>query len=299
MGATKTLTRACASIVLLALAASSATAANVDVTVGLDDGPAAHLRYFPETAVVWEGDTVTWKTGSFTPHTVTQFPPGPQGFDSSPGIVFAELAPLFGPGGFLLPGTSANHTFADAGTFAYFCKIHPGMVGVVEVVDGGGAPTTTFVSAGAGSGDATLDRFLPANVTITRGSEVVWTNPHTGEPHTVTVPEPGASATAAPEFDTSPVVPAGEPPGFTEADGTMTLGGANKEFRRTFTEVGTFEYFCKLHPGMHGTVIVLDKPEPPAETRGSDSTQQSTPAAAALVVLGTLAAAAVALRRRT
>jgi plastocyanin len=45
---------------------------------------------------------------------------------------------LYGAGwahGDLLPGASATETFADPGTYAFTCTLHPGMVGAV-VVDG-------------------------------------------------------------------------------------------------------------------------------------------------------------------
>jgi plastocyanin len=68
--------------------------------------------------------------------------------------------------------------------------------------------------------------YSPASRTITTGTTLVWTN--TGAiPHTV-------SATAG---------------GF---DSGILLSGAT--YRRTFTQPGTFDYFCTIHPSMKGMV---------------------------------------------
>jgi Plastocyanin len=65
------------------------------------------------------GDTVTWHNDDQTFHTVTLQGPstGPGYFDS----------------GILSPGESYPHMFPTAGTFSYYCTIHPFMKGVVRV----------------------------------------------------------------------------------------------------------------------------------------------------------------------
>lgn len=321
---------------LAALVAASATAsaASVTVQVGRDDpqNGAAYLRYFPETAVVWEGDEVVWQAASNTPHTVTS-PPGQAGaFDSSPGIRLDDpaFAASFGPGGFLMPAQSFNQTFDKPGSFLYLCKIHPGMVGRITVVNatagapsggtglpiggtGGNAsrpePGLFWVAVGWGSGDTTVDRFAPDDLTVPVGSKVVWVNLHSGEPHTVTgwpanqAPARGAPPSSQPAFDSSPNV-GPPPPAFESATGIMDLDGPNKEFRRTFADAGHYLYVCKLHPGMWGTVVVLEKPGGNASTEGGGGTVRSDsgsriPGLALPLVLGGLALAALVARRRS
>jgi nitrite reductase (NO-forming) len=70
------------------------------------------------------GDTVTWTNNDSQPHTVTSGSNGTpdKKFDSSP-----NLNPL------LTPGKTFSHTFTEAGTFDYYCQIHPAMVGKVTV----------------------------------------------------------------------------------------------------------------------------------------------------------------------
>ena len=80
--------------------------------------------YFePSELTIQPGETVTWTNNGNHPHTVTA---DDGSFDS----------------GTLQPGESYSHTFPQAGTFSYFCEIHPFMTGSVTVgaaAGGGGA----------------------------------------------------------------------------------------------------------------------------------------------------------------
>jgi plastocyanin len=73
--------------------------------------------------------------------------------------------------------------------------------------------------------------FTPANITVKKGTTVVWTNNDTTA-HTVTADTGNA-------FDS----------------GTMEHG---KTFSFTFNDTGTFKYHCTFHSGMHGTVTVTE-----------------------------------------
>ena len=70
--------------------------------------------------------------------------------------------------------------------------------------------------------------FIPAIVTVSAGSTVTWTNQDSA-PHTVT------SETDL--FDS----------------GRLSI---NDSSSYTFTDRGTFSYYCKIHPSMRGKVIV-------------------------------------------
>jgi plastocyanin len=76
--------------------------------------------FIPADVSVSVGDTVTWSNDDTAAHTVTSGNPadGPDGkFDSS----------LF------MAGTTFEHTFDEAGTYDYFCMVHPWMKGKVQV----------------------------------------------------------------------------------------------------------------------------------------------------------------------
>ena len=77
--------------------------------------------------------------------------------------------------------------------------------------------------------------FQPGTVTIQVGDTVTWTNLD-GAAHTAT--------------DTGPQA---------LFDGVMANG---ESFSYTFTQAGTFNYFCTFHPEMTGTVIVQAAAEP-------------------------------------
>lgn len=78
------------------------------------------FQFEPDPVVVQVGDTVTWVNEDATEHTVTQGTrdsPTAGGFDGS------------------LPeeGSTFVATFDEAGSFAYYCRIHAGMSGTVTV----------------------------------------------------------------------------------------------------------------------------------------------------------------------
>ncbi|ODR25614.1 cupredoxin domain-containing protein [Mycolicibacterium porcinum] len=70
--------------------------------------------------------------------------------------------------------------------------------------------------------------FMPATLTVHRGDTVTWTN-HDEEPHTVAA---GDGSFRSPGMD------------------------ANATFSFTFTNPGSYDYICSIHPMMHGTVVV-------------------------------------------
>ena len=75
--------------------------------------------------------------------------------------------------------------------------------------------------------------FSPANKTISVGTAIKWTN-HDGFNHTVTSGVPG---TPSGLFDSGNI-------------------GSNGTFSYTFTQAGTFNFFCKIHNSMRGTITV-------------------------------------------
>jgi plastocyanin len=100
-----------AGLLMLALAAPAHAA-----TTGVD---VANFAFKPATVNVAPGDTVTWTfRGPDLNHSVTS-----STFDSDPG----NSMPLH------IVGDTFSHTFPDAGTFSYVCKVHSFMTGKVVV----------------------------------------------------------------------------------------------------------------------------------------------------------------------
>jgi len=76
--------------------------------------------FIPSTVVITVGGTVTWENTDTAAHTSSSGTPadGPDGvFDSS----------------LIISGGSFSHTFDTAGTYDYFCMVHPWMEGTVIV----------------------------------------------------------------------------------------------------------------------------------------------------------------------
>jgi plastocyanin len=117
-----------AGIVAALLAAGPASAATSEVRV-------ANNSFSPSSVTIVPGDAVNWTfAGPDTNHSVTSDAGQAESFDSDPtGSPFHS------------PGDTFSHTFNTAGSFGYFCKVHPGMRGRVIVQapgTGGGGDTT-------------------------------------------------------------------------------------------------------------------------------------------------------------
>ena len=92
------------------------------VTISPGSSVPSNGKFFvPETMTVSKGTTVSWTNGDSTLHTVTSGSPeaGNSGteFDSS----------------YLAAGKTFQHPFNTAGTFDYYCTLHPYMKGKVVV----------------------------------------------------------------------------------------------------------------------------------------------------------------------
>jgi plastocyanin len=74
------------------------------------------FTYQPDPVVVQVGGKVIWQNQDTAPHTATA---DDESWDT----------------GTIEKGKLGSETFKEAGTFAYFCEIHPDMRGTVEVVE--------------------------------------------------------------------------------------------------------------------------------------------------------------------
>jgi len=198
--------------------------------------------YLPYSITISPGDTVEWNNVDSAAHTVTSgnISDGYDGiFDSS----------LF------MSGLTFEFTFNEAGTFDYFCMVHPWMTGKVIVNDveemvvieesepealpePAALQMTAIVSVPVGSAvpgcEDTDECYLPYEITVASGTTVSWINDDSAS-HTVTSGTVNAGLTGI--FDSG-----------------IFLSGSVFEF--TFNEAGTFDYFCMVHPWMTGKVIV-------------------------------------------
>jgi plastocyanin len=78
------------------------------------------FRFVPPTITVAAGTEVVWVNGDATAHTVTagsEDDPRPERYDLA---VDEE-------------GQTVSHTYDEAGSYAYYCELHPFMEGTVEV----------------------------------------------------------------------------------------------------------------------------------------------------------------------
>ena len=98
---------------------------------------------------------------------------------------------------------------------------------------GSPAPATTTAPVAAVAASIDIQGFaFPANTDVAKGTKVTWTNKD-GTAHTVTS---GARPNKDGKFD-----------------GPVAGGGA---FSFTFTDAGTYRYFCSIHGTMNGTITV-------------------------------------------
>ena len=74
------------------------------------------FSYDPDPVTIQVGGKVTWQNEDSAPHTATA---DDGSFDT----------------GTIEEGKAQSETFKEAGTYSYFCEIHPEMLGTVEVVE--------------------------------------------------------------------------------------------------------------------------------------------------------------------
>jgi plastocyanin len=217
----------------------------------------AGYQYAPAIVTVNSGDTVEWDwTGSDVNHSVTSVGGLLETFESHLGaLVNAILAPP--------AGGNYSHTFNQVGSFPYLCRVHPDMTGTVQVVASGAPdtqPTTPKSSPPPPAPAANVKpaasakifnvkvadfAFAPAKLSIALGDVVKWS--WTGEDvnHSVT-----ANAGQTEQFESHPGLKISE----------VTKAPAGGPFSHTFTNEGTFKYFCRVHPGMTGEITVGPAP---------------------------------------
>jgi len=220
--------------------ASPVTTTSVTIPLGAKDKTITEF-FSPHAIQINQFDTVVWTNKDNTAHTVS-------------GVSFDS--------GLISSSQTFSHKFSENGTFDYACQLHSWMTGQVIVGTGGpiiaqpptipSTPTSippsnispqTKVSIPAGAADKNVTEFFaPKSLPVKVNDVVTWINDDSSI-HTVT----SGAGTKDGLFDS----------------GLIQIG---KSFSFTFTKIGTFDYFCQVHPWMTGQVVV-----------GNDGTLQSPP----------------------
>jgi plastocyanin len=136
-------------LVLLLLALLAITAvAEAPQAVEAQAGAAVAIQdfaYLPTPLSISAGTAVTWTQRDTAPHTVTSGAPGA----ADAGAIFDSPR--------LSQGETFSFTFSTTGSYPYFCRVHPRMLGVVEVTGAaaGTPPATTAPPATAAPPAAT------------------------------------------------------------------------------------------------------------------------------------------------
>jgi plastocyanin len=203
--------------------------------------------------------------------------------------------------------------FTKAGSYTYFCDLHPGMKGTVRVLaKSKKAPSAkadkkalkaqlardekiakqlakTKTASGtvdvgvAGAHGVEVYTFLPGSITVPAGTTLKFQmSKHSFEAHTATTgpgdPEKApssflgklAASFTSPAIDpaaTYPSDPPGAPASLTpqsHGNGFWNSGVMDTEAKSplppdssvTFSAAGTYQFYCLIHPFMHGTVVV-------------------------------------------
>lgn len=167
------------------------------------------------------------------------------------------------PAGKPLPMTAAQYAAAAAADLTTDLDAGVASIQTFPYTAGG-----THLAAGISPGlpgtkpsESTVMRFLDdtnvdANITVSAGTTVTWTNESNNVPHTVTFPAAGQAPPGGPPDQ---VPPAG---GSTYDGSALANSGVmppGKSYSLTFTKAGTYTYYCLFHDGatgMIGTVTV-------------------------------------------
>jgi plastocyanin len=132
-----------------------------------------------------------------------------------------------------------------------------------------------------------VDRqFEPAEIVVAQGDTVTWSvTKAIGEPHTVTSGTPDAADKGA-LFDSQK----------DDAD-LAKLKDVGGSYSFTFDKTGTYAYFCAIHAGMTGKVVVLAPGETPSASEGVPTQNKLIGAVIIIVTLVVLFGGAFVYRR--
>ncbi len=175
--------------------------------------------YSPDVAVVTQGYVIEWTNADTAVHTVTSAVDFGETFDSS--LINADET------------YTLDTSNLEVGEYEYLCIVHPWMVASI-VIEAAKEPTKISIPKGAAIPEDGQIYYDPEVLEISVGTTILWENVD-NMMHTATSGSPDSGADGA--FD-SDILSAGD------------------TFEFTFTDAGTYDYYCILHPWMIGTVNV-------------------------------------------
>ncbi|AFS81252.1 blue (type1) copper domain-containing protein [Candidatus Nitrosopumilus koreensis AR1] len=173
----------------------------------------------PDAAVVQQGHVVKWTNTDSVAHTATSAADFGETFDTG----------LLGAG----ESFTLDTTNLETGEYEYFCIVHPWMVATLTI-EAAKEPIKVVIPEGAAIPEEGKIYYDPEVITVSVGDTVQWENAD-NTVHTATSGQPPTDATGV--FDSE-----------------MMSAGDSFEF--TFTEAGSYDYYCTFHPWMVGTVNV-------------------------------------------
>ncbi len=230
-----------------------------DTTVVLED-----VAFRPASIEIESGDTVTWthRDGD-TPHTVTSSstPPGASSWDSHP-----TCTP---PGTPITCMTEGDpdfvRTFEVAGTYEYFCKVHPEqMRGTIVVTE-----TDTSSTTSSSTTTSTTSTTTPTSTTSTKTDGSATT--------TTAAPEP--EGTTAVETTSPDDVATGEE-ATGAGDGDGSAGVALLATLLVLTVAGGSALLWRLRPRPAVEAILVELPDedsPDEESPDEESPDEESP----------------------
>lgn len=136
---------------LLANPATAQSAAPLAATMAPSSAVKVAIKNYafsPAALTISTGQTVTWTNEDAAPHTVT-VSSGPQTFSSPQ----------------LSTGDTYSFTFTKAGTYSYYCAVHPTMTATVTVTGSSTGPSTTPTTGSPAPSSSSMPMPMPSTGT--------------------------------------------------------------------------------------------------------------------------------------
>jgi plastocyanin len=200
--------------------------------------------YHPNIATVDVGGVVIFSNTDTAAHTFTSGDP-----------TIPETLQVFFDSSLVMSGSTYEWSPTESGEVPYFCMVHPWMKGLIIVQESYSSPpptptpnysiprgTDVIVAKGSDAPGCENSNscYTPYRFTTTVGKTVDWFNADSAA-HTITSGSPSRPETVQALFDSS-----------------LIMSGSTYSY--IFKNVGTFDYFCMVHPWMLGQVIVKGVP---------------------------------------
>ena len=224
--------------------------------------------YLPSSLKISVGDTVQWTNIDTAAHTITS---GTMQGDGPDGVFDSGL---------VMSGNTFEFTFDKAGTYDYFCMVHPWMTGEIIVNDNEEMVVIEEPQNEQVIAEPEPPKEEPTPAPVTEPATELTPEPVQGSLDNASVSIPsGASSPGCDETNEcyTPYevkIPVGgtvtwsndDTAAHTVTSGSLSAGPtgvfdsslfmSGNTFEFTFDKAGTYDYFCMVHPWMTGIVIV-------------------------------------------